>query len=52
MLITGLAMLIDTLVGPNDQLQWMDRWMDRRERFNDGDGNDKSIHSLDGWMDD
>ena len=48
MLIAGLAMLIDTLVGPNDQLQWMDR----RERFNDGDGNDKSIHSLDGWMDD
>jgi hypothetical protein len=27
MLITGLAMLIDALVGLDDQLQWIDGWM-------------------------
>lgn len=47
MLISGLAMLIDALVGLNDQLQWMDGW----QQFNGYDNyndNDKSNDSLDG----
>lgn len=45
MLITGLVMLIDTLVGLDDQLQWMDRW----QQFNGYDNdNDKSNDGLDG----